>query len=147
MANPGESFGRHNPLLLENLVNLCKFLHKWTIYSLEIPFKTNSEWELPFLISASGFVYLMRIMPVLFRKNGAPAIFLFIHVPTLQLCFFFQSASRRVGLSCANCHTSTTTLWRRNNEGEPVCNACGLYYKLHGVCMFIQNHETLNLSF
>ncbi|XP_071143106.1 transcription factor GATA-4-like isoform X7 [Mytilus edulis] len=44
-----------------------------------------------------------------------------------------RSASRRVGLSCANCHTSTTTLWRRNNEGEPVCNACGLYYKLHGV--------------
>ncbi|XP_071143107.1 transcription factor GATA-4-like isoform X8 [Mytilus edulis] len=44
-----------------------------------------------------------------------------------------KSASRRVGLSCANCHTSTTTLWRRNNEGEPVCNACGLYYKLHGV--------------
>ncbi|XP_013388658.1 transcription factor GATA-4 isoform X1 [Lingula anatina] len=43
------------------------------------------------------------------------------------------SASRRVGLSCANCRTSTTTLWRRNNEGEPVCNACGLYYKLHGV--------------
>ncbi|XP_055871867.1 uncharacterized protein LOC106073106 isoform X2 [Biomphalaria glabrata] len=43
------------------------------------------------------------------------------------------SASRRVGLSCANCHTSTTTLWRRSNEGEPVCNACGLYYKLHGV--------------
>nr|UPN63251.1 GATA B3 [Urechis unicinctus] len=44
-----------------------------------------------------------------------------------------QCATRRVGLSCANCHTSTTTLWRRNNEGEPVCNACGLYYKLHGV--------------
>ncbi|CAL1544911.1 unnamed protein product [Lymnaea stagnalis] len=44
-----------------------------------------------------------------------------------------QSASRRVGLSCANCHTTTTTLWRRSNEGEPVCNACGLYYKLHGV--------------
>nr|XP_056709840.1 transcription factor GATA-4 isoform X2 [Euleptes europaea] len=43
------------------------------------------------------------------------------------------SASRRVGLSCANCHTSTTTLWRRNAEGEPVCNACGLYMKLHGV--------------
>ncbi|KAK6167804.1 hypothetical protein SNE40_021745 [Patella caerulea] len=43
------------------------------------------------------------------------------------------SASRRIGLSCSNCHTSTTTLWRRNNEGEPVCNACGLYYKLHGI--------------
>ncbi|XP_041660680.1 transcription factor GATA-4 isoform X2 [Cheilinus undulatus] len=43
------------------------------------------------------------------------------------------SASRRVGLSCTNCHTTTTTLWRRNAEGEPVCNACGLYMKLHGV--------------
>ncbi|KPP58199.1 transcription factor GATA-4-like [Scleropages formosus] len=43
------------------------------------------------------------------------------------------SASRRVGLSCTNCHTTTTTLWRRNADGEPVCNACGLYMKLHGV--------------
>ncbi|XP_067014586.1 transcription factor GATA-4 [Anabrus simplex] len=43
------------------------------------------------------------------------------------------SASRRVGLSCSNCQTSTTSLWRRNAMGEPVCNACGLYFKLHGV--------------
>ncbi|XP_074656237.1 uncharacterized protein LOC141909622 [Tubulanus polymorphus] len=43
------------------------------------------------------------------------------------------STGRRVGLQCANCGTSTTSLWRRNNEGEPVCNACGLYYKLHGI--------------
>ncbi|XP_066909489.1 transcription factor GATA-4 isoform X2 [Halyomorpha halys] len=43
------------------------------------------------------------------------------------------SASRRVGLTCSNCGTSTTSLWRRNSVGEPVCNACGLYFKLHGV--------------
>ncbi|XP_067140023.1 transcription factor GATA-4-like [Centruroides vittatus] len=43
------------------------------------------------------------------------------------------SASRRVGLSCSNCHTTTTSLWRRNSHGESVCNACGLYFKLHGV--------------
>nr|CAI5833001.1 unnamed protein product [Callosobruchus analis] len=41
------------------------------------------------------------------------------------------SASRRAGLTCTNCQTNTTTLWRRNQVGEPVCNACGLYYKLH----------------
>ncbi|XP_045470877.1 erythroid transcription factor-like isoform X2 [Harmonia axyridis] len=41
--------------------------------------------------------------------------------------------TRRAGVSCANCKTATTTLWRRNNQGEPVCNACGLYFKLHGV--------------
>ncbi|XP_016769884.2 box A-binding factor isoform X3 [Apis mellifera] len=40
---------------------------------------------------------------------------------------------RRTGVQCANCRTSNTTLWRRNNNGEPVCNACGLYYKLHNV--------------
>merc|ERR1712223_721964 len=43
------------------------------------------------------------------------------------------TTSRREGTVCANCKTTTTTLWRRNNSGEPVCNACGLYHKLHNV--------------
>lgn len=46
---------------------------------------------------------------------------------------FLQSATRRAGLSCSNCETTMTSLWRRNASGEPVCNACGLYFKLHGV--------------
>jgi hypothetical protein len=41
--------------------------------------------------------------------------------------------ARRVDLSCTNCGTQTTTIWRRNMRGEMVCNACGLYYKLHGI--------------
>ncbi|KAI8373892.1 hypothetical protein BD560DRAFT_368675 [Blakeslea trispora] len=32
---------------------------------------------------------------------------------------------------CANCHQTQTPLWRKNERGEPVCNACGLYAKLH----------------
>ncbi|KFM58581.1 Transcription factor GATA-6, partial [Stegodyphus mimosarum] len=32
---------------------------------------------------------------------------------------------------CCNCSTLVTTLWRRNLNGEFVCNACGLYEKLH----------------
>lgn len=34
---------------------------------------------------------------------------------------------------CTNCHTKTTPLWRRNPEGQPLCNACGLFLKLHGI--------------
>lgn len=33
---------------------------------------------------------------------------------------------------CTNCKTRTTPLWRRNPEGQPLCNACGLFLKLHG---------------
>uniref|UniRef100_A0A182XG59 GATA-type domain-containing protein n=1 Tax=Anopheles quadriannulatus TaxID=34691 RepID=A0A182XG59_ANOQN len=52
-----------------------------------------------------------------------------------------QSAARRAGTSCANCKTTTTTLWRRNQGGEPVCNACGLYYKLHNIIVIIAGQQ------
>ncbi|XP_073984137.1 GATA-binding factor 5-B-like isoform X2 [Rhodnius prolixus] len=53
--------------------------------------------------------------------------------PAKRMVSPHTNATRRLGLCCTNCGTGTTTLWRRNNEGDPVCNACGLYFKLHGI--------------
>ncbi|PMD34737.1 glucocorticoid receptor-like (DNA-binding domain), partial [Hyaloscypha variabilis F] len=33
---------------------------------------------------------------------------------------------------CSNCSTNNTSLWRRTHDGLPVCNACGLFMRLHG---------------
>ncbi|ORX49911.1 hypothetical protein DM01DRAFT_1338043 [Hesseltinella vesiculosa] len=41
--------------------------------------------------------------------------------------------SKKEVTKCSNCETTTTPLWRRNPEGQPLCNACGLFLKLHGV--------------
>jgi hypothetical protein len=41
--------------------------------------------------------------------------------------------SKSSDLSCKNCETTVTPLWRRDPEGNPLCNACGLFLKLHGV--------------
>ncbi|KAI0673196.1 hypothetical protein C8Q78DRAFT_969930 [Trametes maxima] len=43
-----------------------------------------------------------------------------------------RQESQEVVAQCYNCHTTATPLWRKDDEGKTVCNACGLYYKLHG---------------
>jgi len=44
-----------------------------------------------------------------------------------------KTTVKKTGITCSNCNTYTTTLWRQNGDGLPVCNACGLYKKLHKV--------------
>lgn len=48
-------------------------------------------------------------------------------------CPAFNQSQVKSSLTCGNCGTTTTPLWRRDDDGRPNCNACGLYYKLHGM--------------
>ncbi|KAJ7731675.1 hypothetical protein DFH07DRAFT_701576, partial [Mycena maculata] len=36
------------------------------------------------------------------------------------------------GPECSHCQTRQTSVWRRNKEGDQVCNACGVYERLRG---------------
>ena len=110
-----------------------------------------------YLCNACGFYYKMngtnrplikpkrKLVSIYIGKYSYLSLFLFQAIQELQFQYifphFFQTTSRREGTICANCKTTTTTLWRRNNNGEPVCNACGLYHKLHNVSSFHFSHK------
>lgn len=55
------------------------------------------------------------------------------HGSTTNLANAGQQGENGLPTTCTNCFTQTTPLWRRNPEGHPLCNACGLFLKLHGV--------------
>ncbi|KAJ9062061.1 Suppressor of ferric uptake 1 [Entomophthora muscae] len=44
---------------------------------------------------------------------------------------YHQQHDTKKDLVCFNCHTTTTPLWRKDREGNIICNACGLFYKLN----------------
>ncbi|KTW29295.1 hypothetical protein T552_01250 [Pneumocystis carinii B80] len=42
-----------------------------------------------------------------------------------------NSQRSSIKLVCVNCEVTETSLWRKNELGKPICNACRLYEKMH----------------
>ncbi|TPX59284.1 hypothetical protein CcCBS67573_g09099 [Chytriomyces confervae] len=54
-----------------------------------------------------------------------------------------EPTTTKHGVVCVNCETTSTPLWRRDDYGRPICNACGLYYRLHGVNRIVTGKATV----
>lgn len=70
--------------------------------------------------------YVCNACGLYYRTNGT-------HRPRVKDKKTRVSNTRRQGVICSNCEADYSSLWRRNPNGSTVCNACGLYFRLHKV--------------
>ncbi|CAO3614811.1 unnamed protein product [Cunninghamella blakesleeana] len=78
---------------------------------------------------------LQQIQPFINKKSGrspsSPTVLQ--HKITSSSTASMTTLSTQTRTKCSNCATTTTPLWRRDPQGQSLCNACGLFLKLHGI--------------
>lgn len=118
---------RRTPDRQHSLCNACGLYYKQ--YNAHRPLHVRNKTH---TIRAHPYA-CERVLPMTINNTSAPP------VKVEQPAIILPSATTELsdttivesGQECANCHQTQTPLWRKNERGEPVCNACGLYAKLH----------------
>jgi uncharacterized Zn finger protein (UPF0148 family) len=114
---------RRTPDRQHSLCNACGLYYKQ--YNAHRPLHVRNKTH---TIRAHPYA-CERVLPMTINNNNAVKV----EPATILPSPIEQSEATSVesGQECANCHQTQTPLWRKNDRGEPVCNACGLYAKLH----------------
>ncbi|CAG8482904.1 12146_t:CDS:2 [Funneliformis mosseae] len=108
---------RRTPDRMHSLCNACGLYYKQynTHRPLHIRNKPSSNTG-PYTLPAS-------------RKNTASSTS--SEVSVQQVVSNVVPTANEAPIRCVNCAQTQTPLWRKNEKGQPICNACGLYAKLH----------------
>ncbi|KAJ2012050.1 Transcription factor GATA-4 [Coemansia sp. S610] len=71
--------------------------------------------------------------PIPYHANTQPQFSSQLQMDSTTLAFTMGQQTVARVKRCSNCQTTETPTWRRHVKTQAqVCNACGLYYKLHG---------------
>ncbi|KAI8595465.1 GATA zinc finger-domain-containing protein, partial [Dissophora ornata] len=107
---------RRTPDRQHSLCNACGLYYKQ--YGAHRPL--NVRHKLPTVLAD------VRLNSLPYARPSAQAM---IPPPTKKITPPLMTAKQ--GIQCFNCSQTQTPLWRKNDAGDPICNACGLYAKLH----------------
>lgn len=120
-----------SPLLIDDLKNSPPYTDKT---------KATTTQSTKFTVSSVSTPSSLNSPP---RDKSSPAVISpAVSAPTSNLTSSLRAGSNGSSsnlnnltgkpVECSNCHTLNTPLWRKDTAGNTLCNACGLFYKLHG---------------